>query len=116
MSTELTLRGPALWRELHLYAMLADLRGTTAAEFAGWLARWESTLPDPECDCWRHYHEWRRCHDTWLGRGRYLEWTVALHNDVNRRRGVRPWTYSEADRHYAQLLLDLLTLQGWIRP
>lgn len=79
--------GPPLWRILHKVAEVAD----TNTDWPALLTALRTCLPCPDCS--RHYNAWVDEHEVSAGIvGGAKAWVLALHNDVNRRRGVAQWT------------------------
>ena len=79
--------GPPLWRILHKVAEVAE----TDTEWPSLLVALRACLPCPDCS--RHYNAWVDEHAVDSGiDGGAKAWLLALHNDVNRRKGVSQWT------------------------
>lgn len=77
--------GPPLWRILHSLAEVAE----TNTAWAALLNALRTALPCPDCSS--HYNAWIDSHT--VGSGVSIKaWLLALHNDVNRRKGVAEWT------------------------
>lgn len=76
--------GPPLWRLLHGLAALRE----TDTMWSTLLSVLRQSLPCP--DCTHHYTEWWTGHP--VGGDGVARWLIALHNDVNVRRGVAAWS------------------------
>jgi hypothetical protein len=99
--------GPPLWRLLHT---LAELRHTDT-DWPHLLTTLRSCLPCP--DCTNHYNAWINGHPT---NGDMKAWVLALHNDVNRRKGVTQWTPDMVSASVSSVRrIDLIALLGSIR-
>jgi Erv1 / Alr family len=85
-------RGPALWADLHRWALTADLNPGAPGQ---WLDRFAARVP---CgDCRRHWLEITAASPPALESHQALfAWTVARHNDVNRRLGKPEMSLDEA--------------------
>lgn len=77
--------GPPLWRILHSLAEVAE----TNTAWPTLLNALRTGLPCPDCSS--HYNAWIDSHAVGTGTG-IKAWLLALHNDVNRRKGVAEWT------------------------
>lgn len=82
--------GPLLWRAIHTAAEVTNGLGTTELDalWSDFVFELQMSLPCP--DCMHHYRAWVAAHP-WTGR----QWWTDLHNAVNARRGVAPWTLEE---------------------
>jgi hypothetical protein len=91
--------GPQLWRTLHILSL------RTASATAAWAAlpnELDGALPCPECA--QHYHEWYRAHPlTDTSPNGIRDWVLALHNQVNERRQVAPWTADQIVATYGSM-------------
>jgi hypothetical protein len=93
--------GAHLWRILHVLSLFA----TTDAAKNAWMrlpAALDGALPCPECA--QHYHDWIRANPlTTTGDNAICEWVLALHNQVNERKGVAPWNITQVGATYSGL-------------
>ena len=82
--------GAHLWRALHILSLLA----TTDAAKAVWPrlpSDLDGALPCPECS--QHFHEWIRANPlTVTETDTIRDWVLSLHNQVNARKQIAPWT------------------------
>ena len=87
--------GPPMWRLLHYYS----IRGQTAA-ITTLLTALQDGIPCPECTA--HYRAWFAAHPVAGGTGIDLvAWVLALHNDVNARRGTGVvWSLGQVQTEY----------------
>ena len=87
--------GPPMWRLLHYYS----IRGPAAA-MATLLTALQDGIPCPECTA--HYRAWFAAHPVTEGAGvDIVDWVLALHNDVNARRGTGiVWTTAQVQAEY----------------
>lgn len=87
--------GPPMWRLLHYYS----IRGPTAA-MTTLLTALQDGIPCPECTA--HYRAWFAAHPVTEGAGvDIVDWVLALHNDVNARRGTGvAWTMAQVQAEY----------------
>lgn len=89
------IAGRAAWKELHEYAWsYPDYPLPDAVEAAkAWLDGWRQRIPSYGCACKRKFAaieqarpvDLRSRHDFW-------QWTVEIHNDVNRKLGKPLWS------------------------
>ena len=102
-SIDTSLWGPSLWIVLHTAAQYT----TTANKRQAWirlLTAMKGALPCPECSA--HYNAWITANPVSLPpSGTELQvaissWILALHNDVNRRNDVGPWTLEQVAANY----------------
>lgn len=90
--------GPPMWRLMHYYS----IRGSPAA-MATLLAALQDGIPCPECTA--HYRAWFAAHpvvgDAVAAGIDFVDWVLALHNDVNARRGTGVvWTLGQVQAEY----------------
>lgn len=85
-----------MWRFLHVAAALPPSPSRGKEAWRAVLEALRVSLPCPECT--GHYQAWHRAHPfrVILGGGGAVQrvaaaWVLALHNDVNRRRGLPAW-------------------------
>jgi hypothetical protein len=99
--------GAHVWRILHVLSLFAM---TDAAKNA-WMrlpAALDGALPCPECA--QHYHDWIRANPLTTTEGNAIcEWVLALHNQVNERKGVAPWTITQVGATYSGLTVADIT-------
>jgi hypothetical protein len=99
--------GAHLWRILHVLSLFA----TTDAAKNAWMrlpAALDGALPCPECA--QHYHDWIRANPlTTTGGNAICEWVLALHNQVNARKGIAPWTITQVGATYSGLTVADIT-------
>ena len=81
--------GPLLWRAIHTAAERVDGSAELWSDFVFEL---QMSLPCP--DCMQHYRAWVAARP-WTGGGEARQWWLDLHNAVNERKGVAPWTLEE---------------------
>lgn len=90
------LWGPPMWRLLHYYS----IRGPATA-MATLLTALQDGIPCPECTA--HYRAWFAAHPV-VGDAAgvdLVDWVLALHNDVNARRGTGVvWTLGQVQAEY----------------
>tara|TARA_R110000868_G_scaffold73521_3_gene213177 strand:- start:5698 stop:6099 length:402 start_codon:yes stop_codon:yes gene_type:complete len=89
IQTEIQVRGPELWAELHRFAVELPAKGVV-----DWVAAWLAKIPFEGCPCERHWKIWVVEHPI-----RYSDlfaWSVEAHNEVNRRTGRDLVTVEEA--------------------
>jgi hypothetical protein len=107
------LWGPPLWRLLHTLAEVAG-SGSGSDVSADWsrlFAALRTALPCP--DCTRHYTAWYAAHPFVSDPA---TWILALHNDVNRRRGANVWTTRDVSTTYGiAMMTDLQALLTRVR-
>ena len=86
--------GPPMWRLLHYYSIRGQIAAMTTL-----LTALQDGIPCPECTA--HYRAWFAAHPV-VGAGVDLvEWVLALHNDVNARRGTGVvWTTAQVQAEY----------------
>ena len=84
--------GPLLWRAIHTAAENTDGRTEFAELWADFVFELQMSLPCP--DCMQHYRAWVASHP-WTGSGETRQWWADLHNAVNARKGVAPWSLEE---------------------
>jgi len=82
--------GPPMWRFLHGAAAVGG--DTHRDAWVALLTALRTSLPCP--DCHAHYNAWWAAHPYTgvSGEQPVADWLLALHNDVNQRRGVPVWT------------------------
>lgn len=86
--------GPPMWRLLHYYS----IRGPVAA-MVTLLTALQDGIPCPECTA--HYRAWFAAHPVAGDGVDFVEWVLALHNDVNARRGTGVvWTLGQVQAEY----------------
>ena len=97
--------GPSLWRAIHFVALgyPSEPTGSDVAAYGDFFRSLGAVIP---CDtCKNNYvrHLAELPPDPYLASGSLFEWTVAMHNVVNRETGKRDadWT---VERSYAALL------------
>jgi hypothetical protein len=99
--------GAHLWRILHVLSLFA----TTEAAKNAWMrlsAALDGALPCPECS--QHYHDWIRANPLTVTEANTIcEWVLALHNQVNERKGVAPWTITQIGATYSGLTISDIT-------
>lgn len=83
--------GPPMWRFLHGAAAAAGA-GAHRDAWVALLTALRTSLPCP--DCHAHYNAWWAAHPYTgvSGEAAVGDWLLALHNNVNERRGVPVWT------------------------
>lgn len=97
--------GPSLWRAIHFVALgyPSEPTGDDVAAYGDFFRSLGGVIPCGTCkdNYVRHLAELPP--DPYLASGRLFEWTVAMHNVVNRETGKRDadWT---VERAYAALL------------
>lgn len=85
--------GPLLWRAIHTAAENTDGRTEFAELWVDFVFELQMSLPCP--DCMQHYRAWVASHP-WMGSGEEgRQWWLDLHNAVNARKGVEPWSVEE---------------------
>ena len=98
-----SLWGPSLWRILHTGAQYT----TSVHQRLTWIRLLDvmkGALPCAECSA--HYNAWITANPVSLpSSGAELQvaissWLLALHNDVNRRNDVAPWTLEQVAAAY----------------
>ena len=99
--------GAHLWRILHVLSLFA----TTGAAKNVWMrlpAALDGALPCP--DCAQHYHNWIRANPLTTTEGNAIsEWVLALHNQVNERKGIAHWTIGQIGATYSGLTISDIT-------
>jgi hypothetical protein len=107
------LWGPPLWRLLHTLAeMYLSAPSIGIDDWSQLLAALRTSLPCPECT--RHYESWFTLHPFTADPA---AWLLALHNDVNRRRGVSVvWTLQDVRATYGvAMMTDLQAMLTRVR-
>lgn len=93
--------GAHLWRVLHILSLLA----TTDAAKAVWSrlpTDLDGALPCPECS--QHFHEWIRANPLAVNETDAIrDWVLSLHNQVNARKQIAPWTAEQIVATYGTL-------------
>lgn len=79
--------GPLLWRAIHTAAEVTDGRTEFADVWADFVFELQMSLPCP--DCMQHYRAWVQAHPLMAS---VRQWWVDLHNSINARKGVAPWS------------------------
>ena len=101
--------GPNLWRSIHYIALgypgdaVAD--AATREAYIGFFMNLWYVIPCLKCaiNYKRHIMTEMPPIEGFMASGKNLfEWTVALHNLVNRELNKREWTYEEAFAHYTK--------------
>ena len=97
--SEITIRGPALWAEIHLRALDWDPKNNDVA----YLRRLAYRLREisQTCECRYFYTKWKE--DNPPDYKKYFEWTVKLHNAVNKKLGKPTMTLANARKHWARV-------------
>jgi hypothetical protein len=90
-----SLWGAALWKVLHT---LAEKPTTTLTSWVALIDQLKSALPCPEC---RGHFATFVANNPPPSEGTVREWLLALHNDVNRRNIVAPWTLTQLADNYS---------------
>lgn len=85
--------GPPLWKFLHGAAAAS---GADASRWTPVLEAMKTGLPCQECT--DHYRAWFAAHP--IADGSVSAWLLALHNDVNRRRGIPEWSAEQLAAAY----------------
>lgn len=88
--------GPPLWRFLHGAAAASSADASVATRWASVLEAMKTGLPCQECT--DHYRTWFAAHP--IADGSVSAWLLALHNDVNRRRGIPEWSAEQLAAAY----------------
>lgn len=83
VSRNLEEEGRLLWDELHNEVTYETL------------SSWESRLPRYGCGCEDFYLTWKTANPPPKNPNDFFTWGLALHNAVNRKRGVKVWTRKE---------------------
>ena len=82
--------GPLLWRAIHTAAELTVGRTELDGLWSDFVFELQMSLPCP--DCMQHYREWVQAHPLDAD---VRKWWVDLHNAVNARKGVAPWSLED---------------------
>jgi hypothetical protein len=88
------LAGSSLWKELHLWAL-------TKEPDIDWLISWEKKVKAALgiCTCYKHWLKLKEQYPVdW---DNLFEWTVRVHNIVNRKLGKPQMTVAEARELYS---------------
>jgi len=94
--------GPRLWAELHLFS-LRNRNCEDRAFVKNWFDNWVKSIPWNGCPCQQHFEEYCKqfppnFNDLW-------NWSVQLHNDVNKRIGRKVLSIEEAEALWRKRLL-----------
>ena len=84
--------GPLLWRAIHTAAEVTEGRNDIDGLWNDFVFELQMSLPCP--DCMQHYRAWVSA-NPWTGSGEVRQWWANLHNAVNARKGVAPWSLEE---------------------
>src|SRR6202021_956028 len=105
-----SVRGPALWRELHEWAARAELE--SAPE---WLAKFSARIP---CGGGRqHWMQFLREEPPdYSSREALFAWTVSAHNAVNRRLGKAQISLQAAEQRWGGPVVTSLSPGDQILP
>ena len=89
-----------LWKELHTRAL--NFKG---ADDTVYLNQFKNRIPRTTtgCKCKEHYIIWMKNNPPKFGKnGEYFAWSVALHNEVNKRLGKPTYSVEEARKFYSK--------------
>lgn len=85
--------GPAVWKTLHIFAKRADEDSKT--DFAYFVTHFQTLLPCQKCR-----DDFLELLSTDAPRAPYFEWSVRVHNAVNKKLGKKIFSFEEATRMY----------------
>jgi hypothetical protein len=88
--------GSSLWKELHIWAL-------TESPNNEWLITWEKKVKSSlgNCSC---YAQWKKLREqNPINWNNLFEWTVLVHNLVNKKLGKKELTAEEAKQLYLYL-------------
>ena len=91
----------SLWSALHYLSFSVSTREEKEG-LLQMLSGLSECLPCSKCR--EHLRNFQRSHRPGSGDKAYARYILELHNDVNRRNGRRPWTLSEAEKAYGNMV------------
>jgi hypothetical protein len=93
--------GPGLWKELHLRALNWD--PVKNKDDVAFLRRFAYRIPKFEtgCRCRSFYNKWKENNPP--NYSKYFEWTIDLHNAVNKKLNKSTVTHDVARRYWTQI-------------
>lgn len=87
----LLVAGRKHWKELHDYASHEGSMETAQA----FMTDWRNRIPSFGCSCRRHFDQIELARPVDLSsREKFYQWTVDIHNDVNRSLGKPVWPFT----------------------
>jgi hypothetical protein len=106
-----------MWNELHNRA----LDHKDGVNDSVWLLTWAKRLKPFQkkgtCSCNEHYNKWKKNNPpNFATREKYFEWTVRLHNSVNRLGNKKEWTVEESKKFYEEQRNKDKNIAGPVQP